>query len=235
MDMDKKPYRIAIKMVSPIVVGKFPLHLDSLFYWLLSEFLTEQEVFKALDDIIEKSADNTYLCSAMYFDKKPMFKEHAITSNSDQMIDKLFDMSGWSDADKNAIGKMKLAKVNAIHAKKAFFNATCNKEKVHALLSRINGIGRLTNSGYGEIESITFQELSADESLLSNGKLMRVISDDGYSDEMLKQVGAIRGYGRSSLPYHTCSKSSILIPTRLAYISPKSIEHKKHKNRGLKK
>lgn len=230
----KKPYRIKIKMVSPIVVGKFPLHLDSLFYWLLSEFKdSDEDIFHILDTVLEKSQDGTYLCSALYFDKKPKFIRSGVVSNSDNMIEKLHDLNAWSD--KNAVGEIKLAAVDAIQARAAFFNATCNKEKTIALLNRVHGIGRLTNSGYGQIKSISMEELDADESLLSNGKLMRVISDESFTDEMLEQVGAIRGYGRFTLPYHTCRKSNILIPARLTYQTSNSTEYKKGKPKGFKK
>jgi hypothetical protein len=229
-----KPYRIEIKMVSPIVVGKFPLHLDSLFYWLLFDFLdSEEEVLKTLDSVIEKSADGTYLCSALYFDKKPTFIKTGITSKSDHMIDQLYDLNAWSDQKIN--GEIKLAAVHAIHAKKAFFNATCDKDKTYALLKRVHGIGRLTNSGFGQIESISFEQLDTDESLLSSGKLMRVISDEEYTDEMLEQVGAVRGFGRFTLPYHTCRKTNILIPARLTYMPLKTTEHKKGNTKGFKK
>lgn len=229
-----KPFRIQVNMVSPIVVGKFPLHLDSLLYWLLSEFKdSEEEIFKVLDTVLEKSVDGIYLCSAMYFNKKPKFVKSGVVSNSDQMIDKLYDLNAFSN--QNEVGEINLAAVHAIHTKTAFFNATCHKEKVEALLNRVHGIGRLTNSGFGQIKSISFEELDSDESLLSNGKLMRVISDEGFPDEMLKQVGAVRGYGRFSLPYHTCRKSKIIIPARLMYQPSYAKEQNKGKPKGFKK
>ena len=223
-----QPYRIALAMRTPIVPGKFPLHLDSLFYWFLSEFMdNDDEILDILDTVLEKQ-DDTYLCSAMYFQDKPKYISCGVMSKSDTMIDNLIDMQAWTD-DK-VIGETKMASVHAIAAKTAFFNATCDKEKAEALLKKIHGVGRLTNTGFGEIASISFVQLNRDLSVISDGRLMRVVKDIGLTPEQLKQLGGVKDYGRYSPPYHTHSKSAVIIPKRLIYTLPLN----NAKNKGKK-
>ena len=223
-----QPYRIALTMRTPIVPGKFPLHLDSLFYWFLSEFMdNDDEILDILDTVLEKQ-DDTYLCSAMYFQDKPKYISCGVMSKSDTMIDNLIDMQAWTD-DK-VIGETKMASVHAIAAKTAFFNATCDKEKAEALLKKIHGVGRLTNTGFGEIASISFVQLKRDLSVISDGRLMRVVKDIGLTPEQLKQLGGVKDYGRYSPPYHTHSKSAVIIPKRLIYTLPLN----NAKNKGKK-
>ena len=223
-----QPYRIALAMRTPIVPGKFPLHLDSLFYWFLSEFMdNDEEILDIMDTVLEKQ-DDTYLCSAMYFQDKPKYISCGVMSKSDTMIDNLIDMQAWTD-DK-VIGETKMASVHAIAAKTAFFNATCDKEKAEALLKKIHGVGRLTNTGFGEIASISFVQLNRDLSVISDGRLMRVVKDIGLTPEQLKQLGGVKDYGRYSPPYHTHSKSAVIIPKRLIYTLPQN----NAKNKGNK-
>ena len=223
-----QPYRIALAMRTPIVPGKFPLHLDSLFYWFLSEFMdNDEEILDIMDTVLEKQ-DDTYLCSAMYFQDKPKYISCGVVSKSDTMIDNLIDMQAWTD-DK-VIGETKMASVHAIAAKTAFFNATCDKEKAEALLKKIHGVGRLTNTGFGEIASISFVQLNRDLSVISDGRLMRVVKDIGLTPEQLKQLGGVKDYGRYSPPYHTHSKSAVIIPKRLIYTLPLN----NAKNKGKK-
>lgn len=223
-----QPYRIALAMRTPIVPGKFPLHLDSLFYWFLSEFMdNDEEILDIMDTVLEKQ-DDTYLCSAMYFQDKPKYISCGVMSKSDTMIDNLIDMQAWTD-DK-VIGETKMASVHAIAAKTAFFNATCDKEKAEALLKKIHGVGRLTNTGFGEIASISFVQLNRDLSVISDGRLMRVVKDIGLTPEQLKQLGGVKDYGRYSPPYHTHSKSAVIIPKRLIYTLPLN----NAKNKGKK-
>ena len=223
-----QPYRIALAMRTPIVPGKFPLHLDSLFYWFLSEFMdNDEEILDIMDTVLEKQ-DDTYLCSAMYFQDKPKYISCGVVSKSDTMIDNLIDMQAWTD-DK-VIGETKMASVHAIAAKTAFFNATCDKEKAEALLKKIHGVGRLTNTGFGEIASISFFQLNRDRSVMSEGRLMHVVKDIGLTPEQLKQLGGVKDYGRYSPPYHTHSKSAVIIPKRLIYTLPLN----NAKNKGKK-
>lgn len=228
-----QPYRIALTMRTPIVPGKFPLHLDSLFYWFLSEFIdNDDEILDILDTVLEKQ-DDTYLCSAMYFQDKPKYIRYGVTSKSDTMIDNLVDMQAWTN-DK-VMGETKMASVHAIAAKTAFFNATCDKEKAEALLKKIHGVGRLTNTGFGEIASISFVQLKRDQSVISDGRLMRVVKDIGLTPEQIKQVDGYKDYGRYSPPYHTQSKSSVIIPKRLIYTLPFNNAKKKGNKKGFGK
>lgn len=223
-----QPYRIALSMRTAIVPGKYPLHLDSLFYWFLSDFMeNDDEILSTLDTIIEKQ-DDTYLCSALYFQDKPKYIRCGVTSKSDTMIDNLIDMQAWSN-DK-VMGETKMASVHAIAAKTAYFNATCDKEKAEALLKKIHGIGRLTNTGFGEIASISFEKLSRDQSVISDGRLMRVVKDIGLSPDQINRVDGYKDNGRYSPPYHTQTKSVVIIPKRLIYTLPSN-----SKKKGFKK
>lgn len=223
-----QPYCIEITMKTPIVPGKYPLHLDSLFYWFLSEFHeNDDEILNILDTVILKQ-DDTYLCSALYFKQKPKYVRCGVTSKSDCMIENLMDLNAWNNSE--IVGETKMASVQAIAARTAYFNATCNKERAEALLKKIHGIGRLTNTGYGEIESISFVELKRDQSIISDGRLMRVVKDIGLSQDQINQVDGIKEYGRYSPPYHTQTKSVVIIPKRLIYSAPKP-----QKKNGLKK
>lgn len=227
-----KPYRIALTMTTPIVPGKYPLHLDSLFYWLLGEFIdNDDDILKTLDTVIEKQ-DDTYLCSAMYFLQKPKYIRCGVTSRSDTMIENLIDMQAWTS--ETVVGETKMAMVYAIAAKTAYFNSTCDKDKVEALLKKINGLGRLTNTGFGEIKSISFEKLNRDQSIISDGRLMRVVKDIGLSADQINQVDGYKDQGRFSPPYHTQSKSVVIIPKRLVYSAPVP-QKKKCLKKGLGK
>lgn len=228
-----QPFRIELTMRTPIVPGKFPLHLDSLFYWFLSEFKeNDDDILNILDTVIDKQ-DDTYLCSAMYFNDKPKYIRCGVTSKSDTMIDNLIDMQAWTN-DK-VMGETKMASVHAIAAKTAYFNATCDKEKAEALLKKIHGIGRLTNTGFGEIASISFEQLSCDQSVISNGRLMRVVKDIGLTPDQINRVDGYKDYGRYSPPYHTQSKSMVYIPRRLIYTPPQNNPKKKGYKKGFGK
>lgn len=210
-----KPFQIKVKMVTPIVPGKFPLHLDSLVYWYLSNFYENDfEILEVLNTIIDKQ-DDTYLCSAMYFEQKPKFVKSGIASKTDLMFSNLLDLDVINEYE--IAGETKLAAVHAIESQNIFFNATCDREKIENVLNRINGIGRLTNSGFGEVHSVHFTELENDKSIISDGKLMRVIKDIGLSKEQIENIGGEIGIGKFSPPYHTTNKSSIIIPKRLSF------------------
>lgn len=222
-----KPYRIALAMRTPIVPGKYPLHLDSLFYWFLSEFEdNDEDILNILDTVIDKQ-DGTYLCSALYFQQKPKYIRCGVTSKSDTMIENLIDMQAWTN--ESVTGETKMASVFAISAKTAYFNATCDKEKTEALLKKIQGLGRLTNAGFGEIVSIDFEELGRDESIISDGRLMRVVKDIGLTPDQINQIDGYKENGRFTPPYHTQSKSIVIIPRRLTYAAPRP--HKKNCNK----
>lgn len=164
---------IKVYLASPVVFGRFPLHLDSLIYWSLDCFINNtKSTIEAMGSVLKCTDDVFHASQAI-----PCGEYEKITlgrTRNNNLFNHL-----------NAPVKMpeKPVKMNpntisicsAFQIRAIKFYCVGQKDLILNLMNQLNGIGCFASSGFGQIKNIEATVIDEDCSFALNGNLNRVL------------------------------------------------------------
>ncbi len=164
-----------------IIPDAYPIHLDGLLYWAISQFVDEVGVFQELDRILDQSHGVYRASQALYvksnqFNLIPVFAQRATRTNwleYDQNIG--FTKAKKSIKEAEGVFVKRLDTFMAVQAKKIIMFAYGNAVGIKWFLDSLIGVGRQANAGFGEIDSVQIQSIQSDYSWFHDGRLNRVL------------------------------------------------------------
>lgn len=213
-----KTLHISVELQSPIVMPKYPIHLDALLYDSIKDNsdLDHESIIHTLDTILAKE-NGIYKASALRFLKSNHFPittfEWALATRT--------HWEDWQFSEhekaKNIITKgggfrKRVTTYNAILTKFVDFHATGNADQIKHLLSMLSFIGRLNNQGFGEISNIHIETIEGDYSFFDEeGELARCLPIDLVAADQRAQYLQITNSVRP--PYQHSERVPSLLPS----------------------
>lgn len=213
-----KPLHIAVELLSPVVMPKYPIHLDALLYECIKDNsdLDQQSITKLLDTILSKK-DGVYQASAMRFLKS----NHNPIKSFEWALATRTHWQDWQFSEhekaKNIITKgggfrKRVTTYNALLVKTVDFHAVGNPKHIKQLLETIGFIGLLNNQGFGEIADIHIEVVADDYSFFDeDGNLARCLPvelvDLNQRDEYLEVINSVKP------PYKFSERVPSLLPS----------------------
>lgn len=165
-----KPLHIQLEILSPILLPKYPIHLDALLYAALKDNsdMTDESILNIIDGILDKK-DGVYKSSAMRYLKSNLYP---LTTFEWSFISRTnweeWEFSTQTKAKrittKSGAFRKRVTPHNAIHVHAVDFNAVGNPDQIHHLLYCLGFIGLNNNQGFGEIGEITITIVEDDYS-----------------------------------------------------------------------
>lgn len=186
-----KTLHISVEVLSPLLMPKYPIHLDALLYAALKDNsdMEDGEVIEILDRILGKQ-DGVYKSSAMRFLKTNNFPLVSFERS-------FATRTHWEDWEyseneksKNVVTKgggfrKRVTTYNAIQAYAVDFYAVGEANKIEYLLKCLGFIGLQNNQGFGEIGNITISEIKNDYSFIDDqGELARCLPINLVPEEL---------------------------------------------------
>ncbi|WP_436659648.1 hypothetical protein [Acinetobacter sp. P1(2025)] len=171
-----KNLKVVVEILSPIVMPKFPIHLDALIYYGVGFD------FDKLDQVLAKDdASGVYRASAMQFLRiagetiKETAAVHATRTYWEDF--KLpFSHKAGTITVKGGPYRKKMTKRNAISTQYVQFYAVGDAEKIKYVLSSLGFIGKSNQQGFGQIGNIEIEEVENDFSFFDqNAELARIL------------------------------------------------------------
>lgn len=213
-----KTLHISVELQSPIVMPKYPIHLDALLYEALNENsdMDKDTIISLLDGILDKE-NGVYKASAMRFLKSNDFPvttfEWALATRT--------HWEDWQYSEhekaKSIITKgggfrKRVTTYDATLAKYVDFHAVGDANKIKFLLEMLGFIGRLNKQGFGQIASINISDCDQDYSFFDeNGVLARCLPinlvNEDIRSEYLQIINAV------SPPYKYSERVPSLLPS----------------------
>lgn len=180
-----KPLHISLELLSPILVPKYPIHLDALLYAAIKENtdLNDESILQLLNRAID-TKDGIYKSSAIRFLKS----NHFPLTASERSLPTRTHWEDWEfsqhEKSKNIITKgggfrKRVTTYNAINAYAVDFHAVGEADLIEYALDSLGFIGLQNNQGFGEIGNITIVEIEDDYSFVDeDGCLARCLPVD---------------------------------------------------------
>lgn len=177
-----KALHISLEILSPILVPKYPIHLDALLYAALKDNsdMDDESILKILDQVLGKH-EGIYKASAMRY----------LKNNHFPLIAKNWSFATrthWEDWEyspnlktKNVITKggpyrKRVTTYNGIQAHAVDFFAVGKEKEIYYLLKCLGFIGLNNSQGFGEIGEISINEIDQDLSFIDDdGELARCL------------------------------------------------------------
>ena len=207
-----------MNLTTPMVYSDaFPLHLDGLLYWAILQFMEENKVQDELNRIIQLT-NGVYRASQALFvksNRNNLTVEHTnrVTRTAWREYELGFSKSKKSIKECEGPFRKRLDTFMAIKANKIIFFAQADVALVQWYLNSLMGIGRHTNSGFGEIDNIIINNIEQDNSWFLNGMLNRVLPISCLSEPLNNPVRTIR-YKPN---YKTSEQVDCYIPLKNTY------------------
>lgn len=227
-----KPFEIKIRLLTPMIVTRYPVTLDSLlWHTLFLHYHNEQTATDHLSDYLHQT-DGVYHASSLYFGVTPqqtliacnyvtvgvmrpgkdlhpdLFKPTA--KNGEKYTNVIVEGGHY----RNRIGKH-----NAYYAPYLVFYGNGNSENIAAMFEYyLLAIGKEANRGVGQIGAINVKEINVDRSHLDEkGHVSRPLPVDLYT----KLTGDIPVQTQDLAmipPYRTHSRQACIVPERIQKI-----------------
>lgn len=212
-----KPLHISLEILSPVLLPKYPVHLDALLYAALKDNsdMDDESILKIIDGILDKQ-NGVYKSSAMRFLKSNHFPLTSIQWS-------FATRTHWEDWEfsqneksKNIITKgggfrKRVTTYNAIQSHAVDFNAVGEPEEIHYLLSCLGFIGLNNNQGFGEIGNITIAEIEEDFSFIDDeGELARCLPISMVPEDVKNTVMQLKNSVKP--PYQSSERILACLP-----------------------
>lgn len=211
-----KAIRINLEISSPILVPKYPIHLDALLYasYQLNTDLSDEEILKLLDTVLAKQ-DDIYKASALRYIRT---KQTPIQSLEWSLVTRTH-WEEWAyskhEREKSVIVKgggfrKRVTEYSAISTGSVEFHAVGDPEKIKYLLENLGFIGLNNSQGFGEITAIDIEEDEDFSFFDEDGELARSLPIHLVSkekiDSYLKVLNSVKP------PYKTSERINSVMP-----------------------
>lgn len=211
-----KSIRISLEISSPILVPKFPIHLDALLFasYQLNTDLTDEEILIRLGDVLVVH-DGIFKASAMRYIRT---KQTPINSRQLSLVTRTH-WEEWpyskhervkSIETKGGGFRKRVTEYNAISTCAVEFHAVGDPEKIKYLLENLGFIGLNNSQGFGEITEISIEEDQDFTFFDEDGELARSLPvyfvDPEKSESYLKVLNSFKP------PYQTSERVESFIP-----------------------
>lgn len=186
--MTFSPLRIELDLATPVIHSEiYPMHLDGLLFWTIQSYIdNSDEVQAQLDRLLMKTGDVYRASQALYAkskaDRLTAQQIIRLTRTNWSEYDGQFPKTKKSIKENEGIFRKRFDLLNATGTKKVVFFAVGDQHEIQVWLNSIMGIGRQTNSGFGEIEQVTITSMADDWSWFMQGRLNRIIPLDMLAD-----------------------------------------------------
>ncbi len=211
-----KPIKISLEISSPILVPKYPIHLDALLFasYQLNTNLTDTEILKELEKVLAKE-DEIFKASAMRFVRT---KQKPILTGEWSLVTRTHWVE-WPysqhDREKTIIVKgggfrKRVTAYNSIITSAVEFHAVGEPSKIKYLLENLGFIGLNNSQGFGEITGI---QIDDDEDYCffdEEGELARCLPVHMVSSENSRHYLKIKNSVKP--PYKTSERVDSVIP-----------------------
>lgn len=190
-----KPLHISLQILSPILLPKYPIHLDALLYAALKYHsdMEDESVLKIIDGILDKQ-NGVYKASALRFLKS----NHSPLTTTQWSFATRTHWEDWEFSQKEKARtivtkgggfRKRVTTYNAIKAHAVDFNAVGKPNEIRYLLNCLGFIGLENNQGFGEIGDITITEIEDDYSFFDDsGELARCLPIGMVAEEIKPTV-----------------------------------------------
>ena len=212
-----KPLHISLQILSPVLLPKYPIHLDALLYAALKDNsdMDDESVLKIIDGVLDKQ-NGVYKSSAMRYLKSNHFPLLATQWS-------FATRTHWEDWEYSPNEKVKsvvtkggpfrkrVTTYNALKAHAVDFFAVGNSKEIQYLLSCLGFIGLENNQGFGEIGEITITEIDEDFSFIDDaGELARCLPIDMVPEDIKNTVSQLNNSVKP--PYHSPERILACLP-----------------------
>lgn len=211
-----KSIRISLEMSSPILVPKFPIHLDALLFasYQLNTNLSDQEILNRLEGVLGIK-DGIFQASAMRYIRTKQTPIHSCQWS-------LVTRTHWEEwpysqheKEKSVIVKgggfrKRVTEYNAISTGAVDFHAVGDPQKIKYLIENLGFIGLNNSQGFGEITAIDIEEDEDFTFFDEEGELARSLPIHLVSAE--KTESYLKILNSFKPPYQTSERVESLIP-----------------------
>lgn len=213
-----KPLHISVELLSPVVMPKYPIHLDALLYEAIKDNsdLDQQSITDLLDKFLAKK-NGIYQASAMRFLKS----NHNPLKTFEWALATRTHWEDWQFSEhekaKNIITKgggfrKRVTTYNAILVKTVDFHAVGDAARIKQMLEAIGFIGMLNNQGFGEVADVHIEVIDNDFSFFDEeGRLARCLPielvDQDQRDQYLQVINSVKP------PYKFSERVQSLLPS----------------------
>ena len=210
-----KPLHISVEILSPILLPKYPIHLDALLYAAIKDNsdMDDDTILKVIDSVLDKQ-DGVYKSSAMRFLKT----NHFPVTYSERSLATRTHWEDWEfsqhEKSKSIIVKgggfrKRVTTFNAVNVHAVDFHAVGDPSRIEHLLNCLGFIGLNNNQGFGEIGSITIEEAEQDYSFIDeDGNLARCLPVEMVTQDIrstcMQLVNSFKPPYQSSERIQTC-------------------------------
>lgn len=211
-----KSIRISLEISSPILVPKFPIHLDALLFasYQLNTDLPDEEILNRMNEVLA-TQDGIYKASAMRYIRTKQTPIHSIQWS-------LVTRTHWEEwpysqhqREKTVVVKgggfrKRVTEYNAISTGAVDFHAVGDPQKIKYLLDNLGYIGLNNSQGFGEITAIHIEEDEDFSFFDEQGELARSLPIHFVDAE--KNESYLRIFNSFKPPYQTSERVESLIP-----------------------
>lgn len=212
-----KNLHISVEILSPILMPKYPIHLDALLYAALKDNsdMDDDAVLEILDRVLDKQ-DGVYKASAMRFLKS----NHSPITDMEWTFATRTHWEEWEfstkEKSKTIVTKgggfrKRVTSHNGILTHAVDFFAVGEPQHIHYLLKCLGFIGLNNNQGFGEIGEIDILEINQDFSFIDEqDELARCLPINMVPEEIQNTVMQITNSFKP--PYKSSERLLTCIP-----------------------
>lgn len=211
-----KPLKISLEISSPILVPKYPVHLDALLYssLQLNTNFSDEEILNELNKILE-SEDGIFKASAMRYLRT---KEQSVVTGEWSLVTRTH-WTEWPysshEREKSIIVKgggfrKRVTTYNSIITPAVEFHAVGDPQKIKYLLENLGFIGLNNSQGFGEITRIDIEDDSDFSFFDEDGQLARCLPVHMVSQNKLSEYLRLKNSVKP--PYKTSERVDSVIP-----------------------
>ena len=211
-----KPIKISLEISSPILVPKYPIHLDALLYasYQLNTNLSDTEILNELEKVLAKE-DGIFKASALRYVRT---KQSPISMCEWSLVTRTHWIE-WPYSSherektitvKGGGFRKRVTTYNAILTSTVEFHAVGEPKKIKYLLESLGFIGLNNSQGFGEITAV---EIDDDDDFCffdEEGELARCLPLHMVSSEKVQHY--LRVINSVKPPYQSSERVDSLLP-----------------------
>ncbi len=224
-----EPFRMVMKIGSPVILKSHPPSLDALLYAAMSaHWGSEVNVLEKMKDLLRWDAEGGFFhASSMRFvvtNKATLTAANAYRTDhiKNKLTSEMIAPNGQSDTYSRVVVeggpyKTRMTQRNAYCAPYVMFDGNGDREQVTALLNYyLCGVGYdAQNNAQGEVIDIESFDMGIDTSISLNGQANRCIP---VEHAHIKNITGQQGLNRIVPPYYQGDLVAVVMPDRVRTI-----------------